>query len=119
MMCKDEIVLASVATTRNRNGYPQPSVQLTEVFADIQSAKRQEFYDAMRSGIAVEISIKVRSADYSGQKYIKADGRWYQLVRDFRVEDWTELNCKEVKALAEWMKEESEGDDERDPDCVL
>lgn len=116
MMCKDVVKLASVSTKRNQNGYPEATVQMTEIFADAQSAKRQEFYEALRSGRELTLSCKVRSADYARQKYVKIDGIWYEVVRSYTVEDWTELNCTEVKALEKWMEEDIADDDKRDPD---
>lgn len=47
MLYKDEITLASVSTKRDKDGFPEADVQLTEVFADVQSAKRREFYEAL------------------------------------------------------------------------
>lgn len=116
MMCKDEVTLASVSTKRNKNGYPEAMVQMTEIFADVQSARRQEFYEALRSGQELAISCKVRSADYARQKYVKIDGIWHKVVRAYTVEDWTELNCTEVKALEKWMEEDVADDNKRDPD---
>lgn len=105
MMYKDEIVLASVSTGRDKDGFPKADVQITEVFADVHSVKRSEFYEALRSGIAMDITCKVRSVDYGRQKYVRWEGTWYRVVRDYRVEDWTELNCEEVKSLEQWMVE--------------
>ncbi len=105
MMYKDEIVLASVSTSRDKDGFPKADVRITEVFADVQSAKRREFYEALRSGIAMEITCRVRSIDYGRQKYIRWEDAWYRVVRAYRVEDWTELNCEEVKSVEQWMTE--------------
>lgn len=60
MMCRDEITLASVSTGRDKDGYPKHTIQMTEVFADIRSVTRQEFYEALRSGW------RLRSASRSG-----------------------------------------------------
>lgn len=105
MLCKDEIVLASVSTERDKDGFPKANVQLTECFADVQSAKRSEFYEALRSGIKMDIVCKVKSIDYGRQKYVRWENTWYRVVRAYRVEDWTELNCEEVKSLEQWMTE--------------
>lgn len=105
MMYKDEIVLASASTGRDKDGFPKADVQITEVFADVQSVKRSEFYEALRSGIAMDITCKVRSIDYGRQKFVRWEGTWYKVVRSYRVEDWTELNCEEITSLAQWMTE--------------
>lgn len=105
MLYKDEITLASVSTKRDKDGFPETDVQLTEIFADVQSAKRSEFYEALRAGIAMEIACNVRSIDYGRQKYVRWEGVWYKVVRAYRVEDWTELNCEEVTSLEPWMTE--------------
>lgn len=105
MMYKDEIVLASVSNGRDKDGFPKADVQITAVFADVKSVKRSEFYEALRSGIAMGITCKVRSVDYGRQKYVRWEGTWYRVVRDYRVGDWTELNCEEVKSLEQWMVE--------------
>lgn len=105
MMYKEEIVLASVSAGRDKDGFSKVAVQITEVFADVQSVKRSEFYEALRSGIAMDITFKVRSVDYDRQKYVMWEGVWYRVVRDYRAEDWTELNCEEIKSLEKWMME--------------
>lgn len=107
MMYKDEMILVSIAAGRDKDGFPKAKadVRLTEVFADVQSAKRREFYEALRAGIAMEIACRVRSIDYDRQKYVRWEDRWYKVVRAYRVEDWTELNCEEVTSLKQWMME--------------
>lgn len=105
MLYKDEIVLASVSTERDKDGFPKADVQITAVFADVQSAKRSEFYEALRSGIKMDIACRIRSLDYSRQKYVRWEGTWYKVVRAYWKEDWTELNCEEIKSLAKWMTE--------------
>ena len=105
MLYKDEIMLASVSSGRDKDGFPKTDVRTTEVFADVQSAKRREFYEALRAGIAMEIMCRIRSIDYGRQKYIRWEGMWYRVVRVYRVEDWTELNCEEIKSREKWMTE--------------
>lgn len=105
MMYKEEIVLASVSAGRDKDGFSKVAVQITEAFADVESVKRSEFYEALRSGIAMDITFKVRSVDYDRQKYVMWEGVWYRVVRDYREEDWTELNCEEIKSLEKWMME--------------
>lgn len=105
MLYKDEIMLASVSTEQDKDGFPEADVQLTEVFADVKSAGRSEFYKALWSGIAMEIACKIRSVDYGRQKYVRWDGTWYRVVRAYRAEDWTELKCEEVTSLKRWMTE--------------
>lgn len=105
MLYKDEITLVSVSTKRDKDGFPEADVQLTEIFADVQSAKRREFYEALRSGIQMDIACRIRSIDYGRQKYVRWESTWYRVVRAYQVEDWTELNCEEVTSLEPWMTE--------------
>ena len=53
----------------------------------------------------MEITCRVRSIDYGRQKYVRWEGMWYRVVRAYRVEDWTELSCEEIKSLKKWMTE--------------
>ena len=97
MFFKDTIKLISVSRERNSNGYPVDTETATEVFADVKSVTRKEFYDALRAGVAPTIAFKMFTWDYAGQNYVEHIGKRYKVERSYIEGDMVELNCSEAK----------------------
>jgi len=79
-----------------------------DVFINVKSVRRSEFYAAMQAGVTVSITFEVRTADYDGETIVeyKHPGKKaktiYRVVRTFTPDggDTTELNCSIEKSPA-------------------
>ena len=97
MLYRDVITLISETSTLNANGYDVIKETTSDVFADVQSVTRTEFYESMKAGISLACAFVVRCADYAGQKLIEFNGTRYKVERTYSYDGETvELNCSEV-----------------------
>ncbi|MCD8200371.1 MAG: phage head closure protein [Coriobacteriaceae bacterium] len=97
MMYGDVITLIAETTSQNENGYIVSEETKTEVYADIRSVGRTEFYDAMRSGITVSIIFRIRPYDYSDERLVEYGGKRYHVERTYQTDpDHLEMTCSEV-----------------------
>lgn len=96
MFYKDVINLISVSRERNANGYPEETETVTQVYANVKSVTRSEFYDALRAGITQAIAFEVFAPDYSNQKYVDYNGTRYKVERCYIKNEVAELNCSEA-----------------------
>ena len=56
----------------------------TEVFAEVRSVTRNEYYQAMSAGINPELVFMLTDyADYSGQKVIKYEDERWRVIRTY------------------------------------
>ena len=98
MMYCDVIFLISQKNMQDPNGYPVIQEEKKEVFADVRSVKRTEFFEALKAGISETIAFYIAACDYENQKIVEYEGIRYQVQRSYRTGmDWIELNCSEVK----------------------
>lgn len=98
MLHCDVIELISQKTTQDPDGYPVIQEEKKEVFADVCSVTRTEFFEALKAGVSETICFRMTSCDYDDQKLIEYGGLRYQVERAYRTNmDTVELNCSEVK----------------------
>lgn len=90
--------LITVTAGTDADGYPLDPVETAkEVFVDVRTVRRAEFYEAMRTGLALTISFGIRACDYSGEKLVDYDGMRYQVARVYTKDgEFMELNCSET-----------------------
>ena len=98
MLYRDVVTLISVTGGTDADGYPQVTESATEVYADVKSVKRSEFWLAHQSNVEMAIAVYIRSCDYNGERLLKYDGVRYRVERAYSKngED-LELNCSENK----------------------
>ena len=102
MYWRDVITLEAVQHGTDAEGYPTETVEATQVFADVQSTKRSEFYKAKQIGIDLAITVKLRAADYGGQERLVWNGKRYKVERAYtEAREMYELNCSEYREAAE------------------
>ena len=102
MYWRDVITLEAVQHGTDAEGYPTETVEATQVFsdlfADVQSTKRSEFYKAKQIGIDLAITVKLRAADYGGQERLVWNGKRYKVERAYtEAREMYELNCSEYR----------------------
>lgn len=113
-MRNERITLITVlAEKRNSSGFKtSEEIQEVEVFAEIKSVGRSEYYEALRTSMEVSIIFVVDLDDFllstaeiplkdGNSKKIKAsrvryEGIEYQIVRTFKNKE-LELTCREVE----------------------
>lgn len=91
----------------NVNGFNTETPHPKEIFADIQSVKRSEFYEGLRSGMNLVHCIVVNKLDYddaiytdgSGRKNkpekVELDGEVFKITRTYQTdEDLLEIICE-------------------------
>lgn len=94
----DVVVLVSYEPGTKVNGITAKGKRIEkEVFANIASTKRTEFYQALKNGIKSDYTITVNKLDYNGQKKVVFDDREFTVVREWiKSEYYTELTLSEV-----------------------
>ena len=97
MYWRDVATLVDITKESDDDGYKKELEVRTEVFVDVQSAKRSEFYAARQSGTKIALIFLVRAADYNGEERIEYDGKHYTVVRAYtKAGEIYELNCTEA-----------------------
>lgn len=54
-----------------------------EVYAQVRSISRSEWFDAGRNGLKPDIAFIMKKYDYNGEKIVKWDGELYGVYRTF------------------------------------
>lgn len=100
MLWRDIANLVKVDSVQDDDGYKTEITSRREVFVDVQSVKRSEFYAARQSGTVITITFLVRAADYDGEPRIEykhpgAEGvTIYSIIRTYtKAGEILELNC--------------------------
>lgn len=110
-MSKDDVViLMTVVENRDEKGFVNgEDIARTEVFADVKSAARSDYYEALRSGHKVKVAFVVDLDDFKtacitndGKKkrvsIVEHEGITYRIIREYKLPDNNlELTCEEVE----------------------
>lgn len=87
-------VINLISTTRARNDYGvwTETDSSKQVFAQVSSVSRAEFFDAGRNGLNPEYQFTMFSGDYSGEETLEYEGKLYGIYRTYlRKTDVIEL----------------------------
>lgn len=89
----DVIKLISKEYTKNKYGISVPENSVKEIFCQIHSITRQEFFDAGRNGLNPQFEFTVYQGDYSGETEVEYKGESYSIYRTYIVpgSDYIEL----------------------------
>ena len=97
MLFKDVISLITVTTTENELGDTIEVSTERQVFADKQSVRQSEFYQAAATGLRPELMFVVRTIEYNGETRLKYNGKEYSIIRTYDKDgELTELVCQGV-----------------------
>lgn len=97
MLFKEVIKLISITTSENDMGDPVEIPVEREVFADKQSIRQSEFYQAAATGLRPELMFVVRTIDYNQEQKLKYNGKEYTIIRAYDKDgELTELVCQGV-----------------------
>lgn len=99
MRFREVVTLIDLQVGKDADGYDLPAEETrTEVFADLQSVKRSEYYSSRQAGVELALAFLVRACDYAGQRYLECDGKRYKVERVYSKDgELNELNCSEVR----------------------
>lgn len=85
------IKLIKTAYTNDEYGVPRVTETAFEVFAQVQSVTRQEFFDGGRNGLNPELRFTMFAGDYSGEMIVEYNGNRYSVYRTYLDSDYIEL----------------------------
>ena len=94
----DVLTLICVSYTTDEIGNDRESIAETDVFCEVTSASRAEFFSAAQAGLRPEYKFKIWAHEYDGQTKVRYDGREFEIYRTFKLHDTIELYAKEVTA---------------------
>ena len=98
MLFRDVIDLVSVTTTTvNTIGNLVETETKKTVFADKQSIRQTEFYQAQATGLKPEIMFVIRTIDYANEEKLEYNNKKYNIIRSFdKNGELTELICQGI-----------------------
>jgi len=97
MLFRDVVKLISITVTENDMGDIIETPVEREVFADKQSIRQSEFYQAAATGLRPELMFVVRTIEYNGETRLKYNGKIYDIIRIYDKDgELTELVCQGV-----------------------
>lgn len=82
-------------SVREHGVFDNPSETTRQVFCEVQSVGRSEFYQASAIGITVSIVFVLTvDADYQNEKEVIYKGQRYRVIRTYVSDDGIELTCE-------------------------
>lgn len=92
-MKDDVLTLLSTKYEQNEYGVPIETVQERNVFCQVYSITRSEFFGSGREGLNPEYEFRMFAGDYQGEKLCMYEGKQYSIYRKYQVpgEDYIEL----------------------------
>ena len=99
MLFSDKITLRAVVSSVDASGYPTQTNTDTEVWANVKSATRAEFYAANANEIDVSMMFDVHTEDWSNQTQVIYGSKAYDIVRAYQKGlGVVELTCSDRAA---------------------
>lgn len=81
-------------------GQYKPELSAREVYCDVRSITRAEWYDAGRQGFKPDISFVMFAPDYQGEDLIEWNGRKYSVYRTYIAQNEAlELYCQDIGGI--------------------
>ena len=79
----DTLKLISVTRTQDAYGVWRSSESSKDVYCEVQSVTRSEFFDAGRNGLNPEFVFKIFFGDYDGEEIVEYGGKRYAIYRTY------------------------------------
>ena len=82
-------VIGLVTETRSAHGVHEAITEsVRDVYAEIRSVSRSEYYTALNAGVQPSIVFKLAlDADYQDEKFLRFQGKRYRVVRTYLTND--------------------------------
>lgn len=89
MTVKREGVITLITEVKSARGVHDKATETTnEVFCEVRSVARSEFYAAMNIGKRPELTIKLFVAEeYNGERLADFEGTRYEIMRTYETDD--------------------------------
>jgi len=78
------ITLISETQTQDANGVWKATTSERDVFAQVNSVTRAEFFEGGRNGLNPEYEFSMFYADYHGERIVKYKGKTYGIYRVYK-----------------------------------
>lgn len=105
MLFSDKITLRAVASGVDSDGYTTQTNTDTEVWANVKSATRAEFYAANANGIDVSLMFEIHAEDWGNQTQVVYESKAYDVVRAYQKGlGIVELTCSDRAVQGEVVK---------------
>ena len=99
LLFRDVIELLSLTYVQNQGGDNIPVPVSREVYANKQSVRQSEHYQAAATGLKPELMFEVFTTDYQGESTLRFEGTEYDVIRTYpKKNERTELICKGMTA---------------------
>lgn len=85
------INLFTTTYAKNAYGVSVGTSTKTQVFCQVHSISRSEFFDAGRNGLNPSYEFTVFKGDYNGETICEYNGETYSIYRTYEVGDYIEL----------------------------
>lgn len=97
IMWQNELILISETFEFDDIGNQIPIEKETEIFCNVKSVSRNEFYNAATTGLKPSLVFVVHDYEYNGEEIVKFEDNKYKVIRTYRknVEE-LELTCEKV-----------------------
>lgn len=90
-------LISNSSNTTNNIGDPIPTPTSREVFADKQSIRQSEFYQAAATGLRPEIMFVIRTIDYNQESQLQYNNKTYEIIRTYdKGGEFIELVCQGI-----------------------
>lgn len=80
----DVIYLISVTNTQDKYGVWKETETKRQVFCQVDSVTRAEFFEAGRNGLNPEYRFTMFGGDYDGEETVEYNGKLYGIYRVYR-----------------------------------
>lgn len=87
------LILVGKTRTQDEYGIWQETVTARQIFCQVESVTRAEFFDGGRNGLNPEFQFTIFAGDYAGETVCQYEGKQYAIYRTYRVPgtDYMEL----------------------------
>jgi SPP1 family predicted phage head-tail adaptor len=97
MLFNQVIELITLTKAQNSIGNTTETKVYREIFADKQSVRQSEFYQASATGLKPEIMFEIRSEEYNNEETMRYNSKEYRIIRTYdKGNDLIELICEGI-----------------------
>lgn len=93
MLFNEVIYFATTNTTQNDMGDTIDNPILKQVFADKQSVRQSEFYQASANGLKPELMFVIRACEYNDETLLQYNSKNYNIIRTNPKGELLEIVC--------------------------
>jgi len=93
MMLWNEVIELGNLTQTIVSGEPINSYTYRKIFADKQSVRQNEFYEAKQLGLKPQLMFVIRSIEFKNDERLKYKSKEYEIIRMYDKGETVELIC--------------------------